>query len=149
MSTDATPATRQAEILSRKSTIWGIAHAAVALALIVYAFASGGEVSWFLISGLIVAAGAGVLYFLAGRALKVSASAGRGRVIIASLIALNWLAVVSFLALFNGVMHPELTLTSGAANIAVGLVVPLCHLIGNFWFLVAGLNLDTGKWVPG
>ena len=149
MSNDATPAARQADTLSRKSTIWGVIHAVVALALVAYAFATGGNVSWFVISGLIVAAAAGALYFVAGRSLKQSATAGRGRIIMASVLGLNWLVVVSLLALFNCIMHPDLTLSSGIANILVGLVVPLGHLIGNFWFLVAGLNIDTGKWATG
>ncbi len=149
MNNDATPAAGQAETLSRKSTIWGIAHAVIALALLLYAFATGGDVSWFILSGLIVSAAAGALYVVAGQSLKDSATAGRSRVIIASLLALNWLAVVSFLALFAFIMHPSLTFNSGIPNILVGLVVPLGHLIGNFWFLVAGLNLDTGKWAPG
>jgi hypothetical protein len=147
MSKDSATATdRQAAALSRKSTIWGVAHAVVALALIIYAFASDGEVSWFILSGLFVAIAAGALYFMAGRALKQSTGAGRGRIIGASLLALNWLAVVSFLSLFSAIMHPEATLSSGLANIVIGLFVPLAHLIGNFWFLVAGLNIDTGKW---
>ncbi len=147
MSNDsAIPAARQVAALSRKSTIWGVAHAVAALALMVYAFASGGDVSWFILSGLIVAIAAGALYVMAGRALKQSAGAGRGRLIGASLLALNWLVVVSFLALFNAVMHPEATLSSGLTNMVIGLFVPLAHLIGNFWFLVSGLNIDTGKW---
>ena len=149
MNNDATPAAGQAESLSRKSTIWGIAHGAVALALLVYAFATGGDVSWFILSGLIVSAAAGALYVVAGQSLKESATAGRGRVIIASLLALNWLVVVSVLALFAAIMHPSLTLNSGIPNILVGLVVPLGHLIGNFWFLIAGLNFDTGKFATG
>lgn len=149
MSESLTQVAAQAATLSRRATVWGIGHAVVALALLVYAFAGGADQSWFLLAGLIVAAGAGGLYFLAGLALKQSASAGRGKVIMASLLGLNWLMVVSFLAVFNCIMHPELTVTSGLVNLLVGFVAPLAHLVGNLWFLVAGLNLDTGKWLTG
>ena len=149
MSDTATPLQLQAATLGRRSVIWGIGHALVAVALLVYALATGGDVSWFLLSGLIVAIAAGGLYFLAGRSLRDSAGAGRGKVIAASLLALNWLMIVSFLALFNCIMHPDATVMGGITNLIISLVVPLAHLIGNFWFLVAGLNLDTGKWQAG
>ena len=148
MSDTAISPARQAESLSRRATIWGIGHSAVALALIVYALAAG-DLSWFLLTGLIAAVLAGGVYLLASRSLKRSASAGRGRIIAASLLGLNWLLVVSCLAIFNSIMHPDATVASGIGNLLIGFVVPLAHLVGNFWFLVAGLNLDTGKWRAG
>jgi hypothetical protein len=148
MSDTAVSPALQAETLSRKATFWGLGHAAVAIALIVYAVANG-SLSWFLLSGLIVAVLAGGVYLLASRSLKQSARAGRGKVIAASLLGLNWLLVVSCLAIFNSIMHPDETVTSGIGNLVVGFVVPLAHLIGNFWFLIAGLNLDTGEWRAG
>ena len=141
---DVPNAKRQAETLSRKSIIWGVIHATVAVALIIYAFATGGDFSWYILSGLVVAAAAGGLYFVAGQSLKGSVRTGRGRIILASVLALNWLAVVSCLALFSSIMHPDTAFSSGIANLLIGLLIPLGHLIGNIWFLVAGLNLDTG-----
>ena len=149
MSDSAIAASRQAEVLSRRAFFWGSGQSLVALALIVYAIAGDGGLSWFILAGLVATALAGGLFYLAGRALTHSASAGRLRVIAASLLGLNWLLPVSCLAIFNAVMHPDMTVTGGIGQLLIGFVAPLAHLAGNFWFLVAGLNLDTGKWRAG
>lgn len=154
----AAPEPDRGRALGRRVQIWGVLQALVAAALLVFALVSGGEPSWWMLGGLVVIIGGSVGYVLAGHALRGGAlgrpethrrTEGRRRLILSTLLSLNWMSVISFLAVVNCIMHPDVVIGGGVLSILIGGVAPAFHLIGNIWNLVLALNLPTGRWQPG